>query len=82
MIYTEYMPTSSQLEEVPKDDGSTIEKLHVEFTNGSLEQLRDLAKFFDIKGDPSEVIKLAISVLQNAKDRSMVKSEPDNSEKV
>jgi hypothetical protein len=65
------MPTSSQLEEISKDDGSTIEKLHVEFSNGSLKQLRDLADFFDVdKHDPSEALKLAISFLQNVKDRS------------
>jgi hypothetical protein len=65
------MPTSAQLEEVPAEDGSTSEKLHVEFTNGSLQQLRELGAFFDVKSDdPSEVVKLAISFLQNLKDRS------------
>lgn len=70
IVYTKDMPTSSQIEEVPTEDGSAREKLHVEFTNGSLEQLRDLASFFDVKGDPSEVVKLGISFLQNIKDRS------------
>lgn len=64
------MPTASQLDEVPKDDGSTVERLNMEFTNGSLQQLRDLAGYFDVKGDPSEVVKLAISLLQNIKDKS------------
>jgi hypothetical protein len=69
------MPTKSEFEEVPKEDGSTSKKLHVEFTNGSLEQLEDLAKFFDVKGDPSEVVKLAISFLQNVKDRSTAQKD-------
>lgn len=57
------------MEETPKDDGTTVEKLHIEFTNGSLKQLRELGEFFDVKSnDPSEVVQLAISFLQNIKD--------------
>lgn len=67
------MPMNADLEETPKEDGTTIEKLHVEFTNGSLQQLRELGDFFEVKNasaDPSEVVKLAISFLQNLKDRT------------
>lgn len=68
------MPTSSQLEEVPAEDGSTSERLHVIFTNGSLQQLRELGEFFDVQSkDPSEVVKLAISFLQNLKEKSSSK---------
>jgi len=63
------MPTKSEIEEVPKEDGSTSKKLHVEFTNGSLEQLQDLAEFFKTSS-PSEIIELGISFMQNIKDRS------------
>lgn len=71
------MPTQGHLEETPKEDGTTSEKLSVEFTNGSLKQLRELGEFFEIKGDPSEVVKLAISFLQNLKDRSTLKKEKE-----
>lgn len=74
------MPTSSHLEEVPSEDGSSNERLNVEFTNGSLQQLRELAEFFDIKGDLSEVVKVGISFLQNVKDRSAPKSDTDKTE--
>ena len=58
------MPTKSHLEKTAKDDSTVSEKLVVEFSNGSLEQLRDLGKFFKIKStDPYEVITLAIGVL-------------------
>jgi hypothetical protein len=71
------MPTSSHLEEIPSEDGSSRERLNVEFTNGSLQQLRELADFFEIKGDPSEVVKLGISFLQNVKDRSNIRAKND-----
>lgn len=71
------MPTSSQMEEVPKEDGSTSKKLHVEFTNGSLEQLQELAKFYNINGDVSEVVTLGISFLQNIKDKNTAKKDTD-----
>lgn len=65
------MPIQSDMQETPKEDGTTTERLHVEFTNGSLQQLRELGEFFDVKSDdPSEVVKLAISLLQNLKDKS------------
>lgn len=71
------MPTQSHIEETPKEDGTTTEKLHVEFTNGSLQQLRELGDFFDVKSnDPSEVVKLAISLLQNLKDKSSTSDRP------
>lgn len=71
------MPTKAELEEVPKEDGSTSKKLHVEFTNGSLDQLETLALFFHVNGGPSEVIQLAISFLQNIKDRNEKESNKE-----
>lgn len=65
------MPINSQIEKVTDDNGDTVEKLHIEFSNGALAQLKELAEFFDTKNnDPTESIKLAISLLQNIKDRS------------
>lgn len=58
------------MEDIPKEDGSTAKKLHVEFTNGSLEQLEQLAAYYKVpQTDVSEVVKLGISLLQNLKDR-------------
>lgn len=64
------MPADARIEETTKDDGTTIERLHIEFTNGSLKQLRELGTFFKVENeDPSEVVQLAISFLQNIKDK-------------
>ncbi len=63
------MPTESHIEETPKDDGTVSEKLVVEFSNGSLQQLRDLGAFLKIQSeDPYEVIKYAIGILENVKE--------------
>jgi len=65
------MPTKHSIEEEAKDDGSTHEKLVVEFSNGSLEQLRDLASFFKIENDdPYETITLAIGFLEKIKENN------------
>lgn len=65
------MPTKHTIEEEAKDDGSTREKLVVEFSNGSLDQLRDLANFFKIKEtDPYEAIMLAIGFLEKIKENN------------
>lgn len=64
------MAVNSHTDEIPKDDGTKSEKLSMEFTNGSLQQLRELGVHFNVQGDdPAEVVKLAISFLQNLKDR-------------
>jgi hypothetical protein len=71
------MPQTGHIEETPSEDGSTVEKLHVEFSNGSLEQLRNLGKYFGVESDdPSEVVTLGISFLQNIKDRSDSADKP------
>jgi len=70
------MPTQSHIEEESKDDGSTREKLVVEFSNGSLQQLRDLAEFFNIKdNDPYETINLAIGFLEKIKENNDKKKD-------
>ncbi len=72
------MPTQSHIEKEPKDDGSTREKLVVEFSNGSLQQLRDLAEFFKIENkDPYETINLAIGFLERIKENNQ-KSKEDS----
>lgn len=71
------MPTKSELEEVPREDGSTGKKLHVEFSNGSLEQLEELAKYYNVPNqDVAEVVQLGISLLQNFKEKG--RQEKDN----
>lgn len=70
------MPAQSHVEEVPNDDGSTSEKLVVEFTNGSLQQLRELGEFFDIKSkDPYKVIEMGIGLLESIKERNAKESK-------
>ena len=65
------MPSKSHIEQEAKDDGTTAEKLVVEFSNGSLQQLRDLANFFKVKeADPYETINLAIGVLEKIKENN------------
>lgn len=63
------MPTQHAIRQEPKDDGSTREKLEVEFSNGSLEQLRDLAVYFKVpNNDPYEAVMFAIGVLEKIKE--------------
>lgn len=62
----------------PKDDGSTAEKLVVEFTNGSLQQLRELGDFFDVRNDdPYKVIEMAIGLLESIKQRNSGKPKAE-----
>ncbi len=70
------MPTQSHIEETPKDDGTVSKKLIVEFSNGSLEQLRNLATFFAVKdNDPYQTIIFAISVLETVKENRQKSKE-------
>lgn len=74
------MPTKHSLQEEAKDDGSTREKLVVEFNNGSLEQLRDLAKFFGVPNkDPYEVLIFAIGFLEKIKESDSKQKESSES---
>lgn len=64
------MPLESHMESKQNEDGTTMETLVVEFSNGSLQQLRDLAKFFKIEGDdPYKAIEFAIGFLETIKER-------------
>lgn len=54
-------------EKIIKDGGTEKKGFSVTFTNGTLEQLEELKEFFK-KADKLEVIKLGISVLQQAKE--------------
>lgn len=70
MMYNKNMPVNSHTETTPNDDGSTTDKLVVEFTNGSLQQLKDLANFFDISDkDPYKVLELGIAFLQRVREQ-------------
>ena len=65
------MPTESHIEGTTKDDGTQAEKLVVEFSNGSLQQLRELAAAFDIEDDdPYKALELAIGLLESIKDKA------------
>ncbi len=64
------MPANSHLEETTQEDGSSRQKLVVEFTNGSLSQLKDLGKSFKVDGseeDPYKVIEFAIGLLETVR---------------
>jgi len=63
------MPTQSHIEETAKDDGTVSKKLVVEFSNGSLDQLKDIAKFLKIPNeDPYMAITFAIGFLEKIKE--------------
>lgn len=72
------MPTQSHIEENAKDDGTVSKKLVIEFSNGSLEQLKVLAKYYKIKdSDPYEFITFAIGVLEKIKENNETKKAPE-----
>lgn len=54
-------------EKIVKEGGIEKKGFSVTFTNGTLQQLEELKDFFK-KSDKLEIIKLGISVLQNAKE--------------
>jgi len=56
------MPIEQELKTVDKN-GEMKEEFSVSFTNGALEQLRDLQKFFKTP-DEISVVKMGISLLQ------------------
>ena len=49
------------------ENGEEKECLRLDFTNGSLQQLNELAPFLKVQ-DPAEVVKIAISYIQRLKD--------------
>ena len=49
------------------ENGEEKDCLRLDFTNGSLQQLNELAPFLEVK-DPAEVVKIAISYVQRLKD--------------
>lgn len=60
------MPVEQNFQKIERD-GTTKEEFTVAFTNGALEQLRDLKKFLNAP-DELTVVKLGISILQKAKE--------------
>jgi hypothetical protein len=76
------MPANSRTETTANDDGSTSEKFVVEFTNGSLEQLKDLAEFFDAPdNDPYKVLELGIAFLQRVKEQKEKNDKKDKQDR-
>lgn len=59
------MPTKST-ETVIHEDGSDKEALQIVFTNGSLQQLKDLAPLLNVK-TPAEVVEKAIGLVEAVK---------------
>jgi len=60
------MPIEEQHRQIKKE-GIEKEEFTISFTNGSLEQIRELRDFFKIDDDLT-VIKLGISILQKTKE--------------
>jgi hypothetical protein len=60
------MPQQGQKTTV-REEGQEKEAFQVTFTNGALAELEDLAKYFKTK-DLTEVIKIAIGVVQKLKE--------------
>lgn len=61
------MPIENHIEKQKNEDGTEKEVLSVTFSNGALEQLRELQKEFGLD-DEISVIKLGISIIQKAKE--------------
>jgi len=73
-MYVITMPTKSRTKTKQNKDGTTSESLIVEFSNGSLEQLKELAKFFKApESDPALILELGISILQRVKEDGKAK---------
>ncbi len=68
------MALSSE-DKIIKEGETEKQGFSVTFTNGTLAQLEELKEFFK-KADKLDVIKLAISILQNAKEAQEKKPAP------
>lgn len=62
------MPITSNFQKVT-EEGKEKDAFFVNFTNGALDQLKDLAKHFKQENE-EEVVKLGISFLQLMKERN------------
>lgn len=62
-------------EKIIKEGAEEKKGFSVTFTNGTLQQLEELKDFFK-KPDKLEVIKLGISILQQAKESQEKKNSP------
>lgn len=60
------MPQQGQKTTV-QEEGQEKEAFQVTFTNGALQELEELAKYFHTK-DLTEVVKIAIGVVQKLKE--------------
>lgn len=61
------MPTRGEQTTVLDKDGTEREAVQITFTNGSLQQLKELAPFLKVS-DPSQVVEKAIGIIQQLKD--------------
>lgn len=62
-------------EEITKEGGVSKPKFMATFDNGTLEQLEELKTFFK-QADKTELIKLAISLLQRTKEAREATQKP------
>lgn len=59
------MPITAETKISKDSSGNQEEKLLVEFTNGALQQIKDLAEFYEVpKDDLPKLIQLGISMLE------------------
>ncbi len=65
-VYNDNMGTKST-ETFVEEDGEKKDALQLTFTNGSLQQLKDLAAFLKV-AEPAQVIEKAIGIIQQVKD--------------
>lgn len=67
------MPVTAQTEISKGNNGEEEEKLIVEFTNGALQQLKDLSQFYDApSNDLSKTVQLGISMLELLRQKGQV----------
>lgn len=69
------MPITSRIIPCPEAEGEIKEGLEVLFTNGAKQQLTDLKDFF-VQESELELLKLAISLLENIKEDRIKRSAP------
>jgi hypothetical protein len=77
------MPTTEEKKLVKNEDGKDTLEYNFKFTNGAVEQLEELKKYFN-KNELIEIIELGISVLQRAKDTNIINQsmQSDDSKQV
>lgn len=80
MVYNTNMPVTAKNKKV-REEGQEKNALVVNFTNGALEQINELKKYFNAPSE-LEIVKLGISILQDIKeDKEKKEQENKNAKK-